>query len=355
MKNTRNSIFTLSLVLILFFSYGFQLNAQSQRITLVEQVTSASCGPCASQNPAFNSLLLQNKDNNVVVVKYQRGGGNYVDHMWNFNSYDTDQRIASYYGSFSFPQVWIDGQFIGLPNSVSQTTLGDAKAIPSSFDIEVTKQLNAANDSLFVTGSVTYIDDFEAPDDNHLRAFFVVIEKEVQYDQANPPGTNGELDFKWVMRKILPAFSGEIMGHGLSGTEHDFEYAYGIDLSEIDPNELEVIAFVQRYGTKEVMQAATTDVPTQPTAIQETMVDNEIQVYPTVAQSEVNVGLAESWNDKTQVKIFNTNGQLMKIKNAPAIQNGIFNFNTSKLAAGTYLVQVSDGVSQVSSKFIIQR
>jgi len=50
---------------LLFFSIIgliLNLNAQSQRMVLIEEATNASCGPCASQNPAFDILLNQNRD-----------------------------------------------------------------------------------------------------------------------------------------------------------------------------------------------------------------------------------------------------------------------------------------------------
>jgi hypothetical protein len=41
-----------------------------QRLVLLEHFTQASCGPCASQNPALNALL-DNNTTKVVAIKYQ--------------------------------------------------------------------------------------------------------------------------------------------------------------------------------------------------------------------------------------------------------------------------------------------
>lgn len=41
-----------------------------QRLVLVEHFTQASCGPCASQNPALKAVLDANQGK-VVALKYQ--------------------------------------------------------------------------------------------------------------------------------------------------------------------------------------------------------------------------------------------------------------------------------------------
>ena len=353
MKTSRNTFFTLWIVLSIFMTLELQAQTSIQRVTLVEQVTSASCVPCANQNPAFNILLGQNEGNRVVAIKYQRGGGPYLDDMWDFNPAETDHRIANYYNTTSFPQVWIDGVYTGSPVSVSQTDLDNAKTQPAWFEIEVTKQLNATNDSLFITGTVTYLNDFFEPIDNHLRAFFVVIEEEVNYLQANPPGTNGELDFKWVMRKMLPAYNGHTMGQDSVGTQHSFSYIYPIDQTKIDAQQLEVVAFVQRYGTKEIMQAVKTADVQQPTATTTPVRKEKLLIYPTIATDEISVTLGEEWQKNTEVRIYNTQGKMLKFKTAHS-EGSFWNltFNTTKLPVGTYLVIASDEEKRAYSKFV---
>ena len=59
-------LYTLALTMFV----GVAVNAQSQRLTLLEEFTQASCGPCASQNPALNTLLSGN-ESKAVSIKYQ--------------------------------------------------------------------------------------------------------------------------------------------------------------------------------------------------------------------------------------------------------------------------------------------
>ena len=355
MKTSRNIFFTLTLVLSLFLTAHIEAQTPSQRVTLVEQVTSASCTPCANQNPVFNTLLSQNKNNNVVTIKYQRGGGAYLDDMWDFNPTDTDQRIANYYNTFSFPQVWIDGVHRNTPSMITQASLDSAIAEPAWFEIELEKELNPTEDSLLITATVTYLNDFFGPDDNHLRAFFVVIEEEVSYQLSDPPGTNGELEFKWVMRKMLPAYSGLVMGQDSIGTQHSVNYTYPIDHTKIDPQQLEVVAFVQRYGTREIMQATKTESAQQPTDV--ALIESEnFSIFPTLVNDELTVLLSDQWQQNTVVKIFDMQGKLMKHKTTDA-KNSSQNltFNTSKLNTGAYVVVANDGINKSWSRFMIMR
>ncbi|MBP6870867.1 MAG: hypothetical protein KBC43_02560 [Bacteroidales bacterium] len=48
---------TIYLTLFAFSFLVFSVHSQSQRMVLIEEATNASCGPCASQNPAFDNLL----------------------------------------------------------------------------------------------------------------------------------------------------------------------------------------------------------------------------------------------------------------------------------------------------------
>ncbi|HAG05757.1 MAG TPA: hypothetical protein DCG68_02730, partial [Cryomorphaceae bacterium] len=58
---------TLALALLLGGTTAF---AQATRLVLFEEFTQASCSPCASQNPAFNTLLSGNTTK-AISIKYQ--------------------------------------------------------------------------------------------------------------------------------------------------------------------------------------------------------------------------------------------------------------------------------------------
>jgi hypothetical protein len=66
-------IFTLAIGIC--FSIGVM--AQTQRMVLTEEFTNSSCGPCAGQNPAYNSLIAANSTKIVAIklmLQYRRPG-----------------------------------------------------------------------------------------------------------------------------------------------------------------------------------------------------------------------------------------------------------------------------------------
>lgn len=112
-------------------------NAQAQRLVIVEHFTQASCGPCASQNPALKSLLDQNKTK-VVPIKYQTSWPG-ADPMNAHNPAQVASRV-SYYGVTGVPGVRLDGNVAsGLPSAITQTNINSRHAVPSNFELQVTK------------------------------------------------------------------------------------------------------------------------------------------------------------------------------------------------------------------------
>ena len=59
----------ITLALVAMIGYA-AITAQPTRLVLFEEFTQASCGPCASQNPAFNALLAANSAK-AISIKYQ--------------------------------------------------------------------------------------------------------------------------------------------------------------------------------------------------------------------------------------------------------------------------------------------
>lgn len=247
------------------------LTAQVARTVLIEEWTNASCGPCASQNPAFNTLLDANEDN-VVSIKYQ----------WYFPGYDPFQEQnpteinnrGEYYGLTGVPTAWIDGTkgddsyadgagawdiagggYEGGPYGYNQAVLDYAIGQTTPVSMTLTHELN--EDATMVTVNVTLTN--ESPDDFTMddgRLHVVLMEEEVVFPTA--PGTNGEFEFTNVMRKMYPDENGTTVTTIPAGMSVDFtitgavpDYIYGL-------NQLSVAAFVQDHTTTEVWQSAIT-------------------------------------------------------------------------------------------------
>jgi hypothetical protein len=236
------------LLLLLFLAFSVFSYAQADRRVMVEEATNASCGPCATQNPAFDALLQQNA-NKVAVLKYHASWPGY-DPMYNHNKGENDNRIG-YYGINSVPRAVVGGVFNGNPSSVSQSMLNQYASAPSPFDeIDIYQQLSDNQDSLFVFMRIRAAQSIS---EVGLRGMCAVVEKHINF--ASPPGTNGEKNFMDVMKKMLPNATGTQLQTNWQAGEYniiaqvwELENVYNI-------NQLGVVGFVQNTNSKAIHQS----------------------------------------------------------------------------------------------------
>ncbi|GEM_PF-866354 len=344
---------SLLLVLILALSSPV-LDAQSvARVALVEQVTSASCGPCASQNPAFRTLLNANSEN-LAIIKYQRGGGGYLDPMWAFNPTQVDSRITSFYGTFSFPQAWINGTYYGTPGGINQSTLDNELSEPAWWSLDITQELNVAQDELSVSVSFEALRDFQESSDNYLRAHIVVIEEEVNY--TSPPGYNSERDFYWVMRNMLTGAGGSILGQQFEGDITTLDYTYPIDLAEIDPTRLKVVAFVQTMTTKEVHQAGLYR-EAAPSGLDQTSTLGSLELSPTLVDQTLSLSFSLEQPETLTLQVYDLNGRLVETLNNAWYTAGTHQqtYVLGDYASGVYFAVIRSNNDSQTERFVVAR
>jgi hypothetical protein len=245
---------TLLFAALISGSLGF---AQSQRLCMAEGFSNASCGPCASQNPAYNTLI-GNNTTKVVSIKYQTNWPG-VDPMNAQTQSEVAPRV-SYYGVTGVPWGALDGtahtgsSYSGALANLNQTKIDTRYAISSPFSMTVTHTPTSDYDSVSVTVTVTASQAFSASGSNTLTLHTALVEKEIKFD--TPPGTNGETVFHSVMRKMLPNASGTSLATTWTNGQ-SFSITFDVPIPNYiyDLNQLAVVAFVQESGTKEIHQA----------------------------------------------------------------------------------------------------
>ncbi len=249
----------LTLLIVLITWITIPLFSQTQRLVLIEEATNASCGPCASQNPAFDALLNSNRDK-LTAIKYHWYFPGY-DPMHNHNVVQNNARV-SYYGINGVPTAMIDGviengsgfSYPGGPHGYTQQIINEYYEIPSSFEIDLYHEITPAEDSIHIWMRIRAAEDITS---GSLVAHIVVIEKEIHF--SNPPGNNGETDFLDVMKKMLP----NEQGTSLTGSWQEGEYLIlkeSWKLQNIyDMDQLGVVGFIQRNTSKSVKQAGNSD------------------------------------------------------------------------------------------------
>src|SRR5688572_4136091 len=187
------------------FSY-----AQSQRMVLLEEFSNASCGPCAAQNPALNALLANNTSK-VISLKTQVWWPGF-DPMYAQNTTEVSTRVT-YYGVSGVPYALVNGTpipndcgyYLGAPACLNQSEIDAAYGTTSPFNFTLSHTFSANYDSIFITAGVGASQAVSGS----LKLHIALTEHQIDYPSA--PGTNGEMVFHGVMRKMIPTDAGTTM------------------------------------------------------------------------------------------------------------------------------------------------
>lgn len=227
------------------------------RLVLVEHFTQASCGPCASQNPALKVLLDANPTK-VVALKYQVSWPGY-DPMYLANPTEVDARVQ-YYGVTGVPNSVMDGSGPGSPGTiVTQATIDNRYNTAAPLNLTASHQWTPGYDSIqigvFIANAGTSTVTSGAA--GSLKLHVAIVEEEINYPSA--PGSNGETSFYQVMRKMVPNQSGTTLADTWTAGQTQmlsFKVAAPSYLANL--NEVAIVAFIQDNQGKAVLNAAKT-------------------------------------------------------------------------------------------------
>lgn len=220
------------------------------RTVLLEEWTSSTCGPCASNNPTVDAFIAARFDS-LVAIKYHMNWpapGN--DPMYLYNpTQATDRR--SYYGVNSVPTVIMDGVVNPSYPYSTPTSLPGAfyprKAVGSPLSVTVT-DTRIPGDTIKADITVQVFSPLNAGQ-YYLRVH--AVERAIHYPTA--PGTNGEKDFFDVFRKAYPNSLGTPVPTSV-GT-YQFTIKYPLDMAVWVDSMIYTAAFVQNDITKEVLNS----------------------------------------------------------------------------------------------------
>ncbi len=234
-------------ILVLPFAYA------QQRLVLLEHFTQASCGPCASQNPALKAVLDANQGK-VIAIKYQTSWPG-VDPMNAANPTDVQARVT-YYTVSGVPSSRLDGNvYSGAPGGVTNTLINNRFGVASPTDVKVNYRIidNAApiNDSMALEVKVKAFSAIPAGRKLHT----VAIERSIEF--ATAPGTNGEKKFEYVMKKMFPDGNGTNLPAMAAGDSVTYKFKWSLVRTNGSPvyydlGQAAAVAFVQNNSTKEV-------------------------------------------------------------------------------------------------------
>ena len=255
MKKITSIVFFI----VAIFSGG-SVFGQSQRLVLAEEFTQASCPPCASANPAFNTLLQANTTK-ITSIKYQTSWPG-VDPMNAQTAAEVQTRVT-YYAVSGVPDAHQDGGAGGAPSSITQSTINTEYAVPSPFTIVLKHWFNTANDSIYINCDVTCSQNVTM---TTPRLRIAMVEKTITF--ASPPGTNGEKVFENVMRKMYPNANGTVLTTAwTNGQKRTVSFKAKIPSYIYDKNQIGVVAWIQDDAGQNVKQAGFSPSPSTPVTL----------------------------------------------------------------------------------------
>ncbi len=227
--------------------------SQSKQYVLFEHFTQASCPPCATQNPIFEGVVGENEGKYHHIAYHTSWPG--FDPMHDLNPADVQQRV-NYYNVSGVPDMNMLGStWNGGPAGVTSDQIDAAASNSAPIRIKVTDEL-VMDSTHQVTVEIIETGDLTGTD---LRLRVSVQEALIDYGTA--PGTNGEVIFPNVFRKMLPDTDGELVTPTGAGTSQTFTFTY-VELPEYNMDEIYVVAFLQDDATDVVVNSGATTDPT---------------------------------------------------------------------------------------------
>ncbi|HYG51875.1 MAG TPA: Omp28-related outer membrane protein, partial [Flavobacteriales bacterium] len=226
-------IFTSAAALLLVIGSA---NSQAAKYALFEHFTQASCGPCASQNPGFESANLVPNPDKVRHIAYHTSWPG-VDPMNAHNPTDVATRV-SYYGVSGVPDVFMNGnQKNAQPGGFTQADVDDQFSMGSPIKVIVSEVDNGSDRD--VTIDVLTVGTVPA---GTYKFYAVIVEEPIDY--GSPPGSNGETHFPNVFRDVLPSSAGASYTPASLGSSVTYTYNY-LENAAWNTANIKVVAFVQ--------------------------------------------------------------------------------------------------------------
>lgn len=334
-------------------SYIFAVATQSvDRIALMEEFTSSTCGPCYNLNvvngfDSFLESMQANQDgSSIAAVKYQMNWPS----PGNDPSYNSDgNQRKNYYGVTGIPDVFLEGKGLG---NFTAAIFNAAANKPAFMDLDVSYTLNGTDIS--VTADVT-------PRFTGIgyKLYVAITEDYYHYQGAATP----QKDYHFAMRKMLPSGNGTT----LVGMQADdtITKTYNYTLVEGGPAQgnyhlwgtvdgITVVAFVQNTATKEIMQAAFATSPT--VGVAEHNADQLLRLWPNPTNDRLFLSYGKALGGQATVELYDALGQrVWEGQRSFASAGQVQGVDVSNLQPGMYFVRlIADGILSTQRIHIVR-
>ena len=323
----------LLLVVIAVMTIAGTTFSQAQKLVMLENWTSSTCPPCATNNPQLKAWIALNW-NALTCVSYHVGWpspGN--DPMYLYNPTQSYDR-RYFYGINSVPAAYMQGihYYVGSPFNFSNMQTLYNTYISGTSDLGVTVADTRVGDSIKTNVTVTIFNNLSTGN-YYLRV--MAVERWVVY--TSPPGTNGETVFGNVFRRSFPTSQGTVIPT-TAGT-HSYEFTYYNDPVWKDSS-IYTMAFVQNDNDKTFMNSGRPGmlVGIEP-YVNETPEKYLLQQnYPNPFNPVTNIKFSLPKQGNVTLKVYDITGTEVKTLVSGEHKTGSYNiyFDGSGLASGVY-------------------
>ncbi len=180
-------------------SVHFDLAPVQARPVLLESFTNTGCAPCAQANPMLYALVAQEGPSRVVLMEFHPSFPSPLDPFYLAQRGLMDARVALY-GVVQAPWVVVEGVEAFPPVSAEEVRAALSRAAPSN---AVTLMLRARVQG---TALACSLGARTTSPGRYVVTVFVTDDLE-EFETA--PGSNGEKEFRHVVRGVIPLPCGE--------------------------------------------------------------------------------------------------------------------------------------------------
>ena len=330
------------------------------RTVLYETFTSSTCGPCVPGNANFESVISGIPAGEFASIKYQMSWPGDGDP---YNTDDGNDRRVVYQVS-SVPGMQVDGGWDGNSNSFTQTVHDAAMEVPAFVKIEAFFEVDPVTQTVSTCANIQSMKDLGAAE------LHIAIKENLTTGNV---GTNGETEFRSVVKKMAPTSTGQAVTitSGMSEsicTDYVFQGSYRLpnDAGDIindatehsveEFNDLGVVVWLQNSSS--LMVYNSTNAVEAPLSVKDVAsTGNPISMYPNPAGNLVTLSFNSGNTGNATVRVMDVVGKTVLELPLVSLSSGSnqIQLNTESLVSGIYLVQVNVNGKVNTSQLVIRK
>jgi len=311
---------------------------------LIESFSSINCGSCVVAGQHIKNLIDENYERLTALLYHPQLHEN--SPLSVYNPKDTKAR-ADYYNVTGTPYAVVPGIFYGYALDLSEQLVNLELHKKSPFLINGYYLFDDDRSTVNISLSSTI--DVNNPD---VSLFAVLLEEHVSFPE--PPGSNGDSAFYYVMRSFISGPEGFEIPLLHAGEVREFYSKFDSDIENLNQDELSVIAFVQNKSTKELLQAKR--LIRGSVGITQNTVDECYHIFPNPASEKLYIRSLKQMVGIFEISVYHPDRKLARSMKADFSANGTMaELSIAGLPAGIYFVEIKNNTYRQIEKLIIAR